>query len=409
MTAAPKFTVFTPSHNPQYLDECFESLQAQTESNWEWVVMLNAGVVWLIPAIDDRIRVFSNESVMGVGEAKYAACARANGEILVELDHDDVLLPTALESIGHAFDRHPDASLVYSNWGQILEDGSRDDSRFNEAFGWRYDHIVVGDREVNSVSAMAPTPHNVSYIWYAPNHVRAFRKRLYDEAGGYDQSLRVLDDQELISRLYRVGSFQHIDECLYLQRMHSDNTHRDQSTNDFIQRETVALYDSNFEANALAWASRAGLRSLDLGVETPADGYEAGHIEPSAPYEESSIGVIRAFDFLGRQSDKLALFNELHRILAPGGVLITGTPSTDGRGAFQDPRDVSFYNENSFWYFTEDTFRGLSPETTARFQSSRMVTTYPSEWHELHDIPYVYANLLAIKDGTPRNGGPLLV
>jgi glycosyltransferase involved in cell wall biosynthesis len=405
----PKFTVFTPSHNPRYLDECLASLQAQTESDWEWVVMLNAGAVWVLPKFDDRIRVYSSENAMGVGEAKYAACARANGEILVEFDHDDLLLPTALERIGEAFDAHPDASLVYSNWGQILEDGSRDDSRFNEDFGWRYEQVVVDDRAINCAASMEATPHNVSYIWYAPNHVRAFRKSLYEQAGGYDQTLKVLDDQELISRLYRVGSFQLVDECLYLQRIHPANTHRDQATNDFIQRETVALYDANFERNALVWAERLGLRCLDLGADTPADGYEIGNMDGISSYEESSVGVIRAFDFLGRESDKVPLFNELYRILAPGGVLITGTPSTDGRGAFQDPRNVSFYNENSFWYFTEDTFRTVNPQIVARFQSSRMATTYPSEWHELHDIPYVYANLLAIKDGTPRNGGPLLV
>ena len=35
------------------------------------------------------------------------------------------------------------------------------------------------------------------------------------------------------------------------------------------------------------------------------------------------------------------------------------TPSTDGRGAFQDPTHVSFYNENSFWYFTDRRLRTL--------------------------------------------------
>jgi glycosyltransferase involved in cell wall biosynthesis len=405
----PKFTVFTPSHNSRYLDECLASLQAQTESDWEWVVMLNAGASWVLPGLDDRIRVYSSESAMGVGEAKYAACARADGEILVEFDHDDVLLPTALERIGEAFDAHPDASLVYSNWGQILEDGSRDDSRFNEGFGWQYEQIVVDDREINSVVSMEPTPHNVSYIWYAPNHVRAFRKSLYEAAGGYNQTLRVLDDQELISRLYRVGSFERIDECLYLQRIHSANTHRDQTTNDFIQSETVALYDANFEQNALAWADRLGLRRIDLSSDTPATGYEIGRFDSLASYEESSVGILRAFDYLGRESDKVALFNEFYRVLAPGGVLITATPSSDGRGAFQDPRNVAFYNENSFWYFTEDTFRLHVPGIEARFQSSRMVTAFPTEWNETHNVPYVYAYLLAIKDGTPRNGGPLLV
>ena len=33
-------------------------------------------------------------------------------------------------------------------------------------------------------------------------------------------------------------------------------------------------------------------------------------------------------------------------------MLLSLTPSTDGRGAYQDPTHVAFYNENSFWYYT---------------------------------------------------------
>ena len=34
-------TVFTPSHNPVFLTECFQSLQEQLFGDWEWVVVLN--------------------------------------------------------------------------------------------------------------------------------------------------------------------------------------------------------------------------------------------------------------------------------------------------------------------------------------------------------------------------------
>jgi hypothetical protein len=81
------------------------------------------------------------------------------------------------------------------------------------------------------------------------------------------------------------------------------------------------------------------------------------------------------------------------------------TPSTDGRGAFQDPTHVAFYNENSFWYYTEANYQAFVPEITARFQSSRLLTGFPTEWHQRHDIPYVTANLIALKDPMDRNGG----
>ena len=113
--------------------------------------------------------------------------------------------------------------------------------------------------------ALEASPHNVSFIWFAPNHVRAFRKSVYELAGGYDATRDVLDDQDLMCRLYQLTDFHLIDECLYLQRMHETNTQREQETNARIQNETVALYDRYVEPCALAWANRNGLKTLWLG------------------------------------------------------------------------------------------------------------------------------------------------
>ena len=54
---------------------------------------------------------------------------------------------------------------------------------------------------------MAPSPHNVSYIWYAPNHVRAFRRSVYEAVGGYDPARTILDDQDLMCRMYEAAPF----------------------------------------------------------------------------------------------------------------------------------------------------------------------------------------------------------
>jgi hypothetical protein len=88
-------------------------------------------------------------------------------------------------------------------------------------------------------------------------------------------------------------------------------------------------------------------------------------------------------------------------------MLLSLTPSSDGRGAYQDPTHVAFYNENSFWYYTQAQYRKYVPEIRARFQVSRLVTYYPSDWHKAHNISYVTANLIALKEPMPRNGGQL--
>ena len=421
MQPAELLTVFTPSHNPVYLTECFESLEQQVFEDWEWVVLLNKGARWQPPRPDPRVRIVVDDDVEGVGSAKQRACAEARGEILVELDHDDILARHALQAVHDAYSERADLSLVYSHCAQILEDGSRDNSMFDTSLGWEYRDVLVDGRDVQYAVALHPTPHNVSYIWFAPNHLRSFSRQAYERSGGYDPKRHVLDDQDLMCRLYQVGDFHLIDECLYLQRMHAANTQRDQETNAFIQTETVALYNQYIEANALAWSRRRRLLALDLGA---AHGHPAAYLgvdrvaaagvdlvaelpEP-LPLADNSVGVIRAVDFLEHVADKIGLFNELYRLLAPGGLLLSQTPSTDGRGAFQDPTHVAFYNENSFWYYTEANYRNFVPEISARFQVSQVSTTYPTEWHAAHNIPYVTANLIALKEPMPRNGGLLL-
>jgi GT2 family glycosyltransferase len=407
VTSRPRFSVFTASHNPRWLDECFESVVAQSASDWEWIVVLNGGAQWAAPRAGYRVMVIDARRELGVGEAKGLACEWASGEFLVELDHDDLLAPDALERIGDAFEEHPEAVLVYSHWAQILEDGSADESRFSAASGWEYRAGSFDGRSVTHAIALPPTPHNV-----------AFRAAAYEAVGGYDRSLDILDDQDLMARLYLRGAFVLIDRCLYLQRMHENNTHRDGVLNERIQRETVALYDTYFERAALAWAQRSGLTALEVRLEgEPTPGYPRVDGPPRlgmdvwdlAAIPDGSVGVIRAQESLPLTDEPVALFNELYRVLAPGGVLITVSHSTDGRGAFQDPRARSYWNENSFWYYTEDAYRDRIPEIEARFQVSRAVTTFPSDWHEARDLSYVFVNLIAIKDSENRHGGALLV
>lgn len=421
-SAKPRFSVFTPSHRPRFLDECLQTLQAQTRTDWEWIVLLNNGARWRPEHRDKRVRVEISDEVSGVGAAKRRACELARGEILVELDHDDLLARDCLAELAKVFEEHPEVVFAYSNTAQITEKGERDDTRFNEAHGWQYEEVEVDGRQLLQAVSMAPTPHNVAYIWYAPNHVRAFRRDAYVKVGGYDATRTVLDDQDLMCRLFHVGEFFQIPRCLYLQRVHTANTQSDPEINAHIQRETVALYDKYIEANALAWSARQGLVALDLGAahrkppgylgvdRYPGEGIDIVATLPERlDLSDNSVGLIRAVDFLEHVPAKVPLINELYRLLAPGGMLLSMTPSSDGRGAYQDPTHVAYYNENSFWYYTDDQYRVFVPEIEARFQTSRLVTFYPSDWHSKNNISYVVANLIAMKESAARCGGLLLV
>ncbi|MGN6474637.1 MAG: glycosyltransferase [Mycobacteriales bacterium] len=413
-----KVSVFSPSHNPRYLDACYDSLAAQTHADWEWLVLLNGNAKsWGPPQPDSRVRVErSTIRAKGVGAITREACERLTGDILVEFDHDDVLTPDAVSEVVRAFDENPGASLVFSDFAQINEDGSPNDVRFNADNGWVYTEAEIDGVTYLQCNALAATPHNVGYIWYAPNHIRAFRRSSYDEVGGYDAERTILDDQDLMNRLYTVGEFVHIPKLLYYQRMHGRNTQVDPKTNAEIQQLTVELYVEWIERLALAWAGRLGLECIALTTPTSVGQPELDPqfrlvtVDPSKPaldVADDRIGVIKAVDVLQRMPDRAAFLNECYRSITHAGLLLTDTPSTDGRGAFQDPSHIAFYNENSFMYLTQARLRPTIPTLTARFQASHVRTYYPSQMHEDTDIPYVKANLIAIKEG-PRQGGLLL-
>jgi O-antigen biosynthesis protein len=413
-------SVFTPSHDSRYLNDCYRSLASQSHSDWEWVVVLNrAAASWRPPQKDERVSVVRAPTPLGgVGALKAFACARSKGDILVELDHDDTLSADCLGEVVAAFNAHPEAALVYSDFAQMNGDRSPSADRFDPAAGWVYTDEQVDGATYWRCHAMAPYPHNVAYIWYAPNHVRAFRRSAYEKVEGYNADLRVLDDQELMARLFEVGDFLHIDRLLYFQRAHGKNTQAVPRINAQIQSETVALYDSSIRRLAAAWSARQGLSQIrtvtstspPLDLTDVSDHETVAAIETDNPvlaHDDCSVGVIKLIDVLQRVTDRAALLNECYRVLCHGGLLITQTPSTDGRGAYQDPSYVSFWNENSFWYLTQADLHFSIPQLSARLQISRLHTGYPTQWHQENLIPYVYANLVAIKNG-PRQGGPLL-
>lgn len=389
-------SVFTASHDTKFLSELEQSLVAQTHTDWEWIVLLNG------PAIeqgwerqDPRTIVLESAHTDGyIGALKREAVEHCKGSILVEVDHDDKLFPDALETIHAAFMDHPNATMVYSDWVQINEDGSPNDMRFDPTHGWSY-YDYMG---YTAAQSFQPHPHNVSHIWYAPNHVRAFTAESYDDAGGYPEEMSVMDDQALMNVLFLNGPFYHIARPLYMQRMHPGNSQRDPERNQRIQELTVKNNLWNIRSAMTAWCERRSFAILNL-QDDPSLLDRAKH---------DSVGLIVAEDVLQRV-DKQHFMQRCYDVLVDGGMLLTLTPSTDGRGAWQDPTHTSFWNENSFWYYTDKEFARYADQCDVRFQVNDLTTYFPSEWHEVHDIPYVRANLIAVKSNVRQFGGVLKI
>ena len=94
-----KFSIITPAHkNTPYHKELYDSIVAQTYGNWEWVLWLNNKIKrYKLPKEileDKRVVIYETESKSKhVGYHKHHAFHKGEGDILVEVDSDDLIEP----------------------------------------------------------------------------------------------------------------------------------------------------------------------------------------------------------------------------------------------------------------------------------------------------------------------------
>jgi O-antigen biosynthesis protein len=234
-------SLFTPTHNAKYLAEAYNSVKDQ--DFLEWVILANGIEPDSIPAIvraDPRVKVhmLPTTGENYVGALKAHACRLCRGDVLLELDHDDLLMPDAIAEVGAAF-ADPRIGFVYSNAANFRGDFEPVE-RFADGHGWQYRPVEYRGRKLDEHVAFEATPASLYRIWYAPNHLRAWRRSVYEHIGGHDPKMRVLDDQDLICRTYLATEFRDIDRCLYLYRIDGNNTWL--RHNGEIQENTVRIY-----------------------------------------------------------------------------------------------------------------------------------------------------------------------
>jgi glycosyltransferase involved in cell wall biosynthesis len=396
-------SVITPTHNPKYIYELWESIKEQTYQDWEWVIITNNGAK--VDITDDRVRVIECPyKSKSVGFLKKFGFLQAKGEILAEIDHDDLITPDCLEEVAKAF--NDDIGFVFSDNAKLSDNFKP----YSKAYGWEYEMFNWKGKDYFRMKSFEPTAHSFAFIWYAPDHIRAWRASVYKELGGHDEELDVLDDHDLMIRTYLKTKVKHINKCLYLYRITGENTWLERNAK--IQTGTVKLYNKYAYQLAERHAELTGTLKIDLGgAFGKPNGYTSldlknGDINCDLNgrwnLEDNSVGVLRAHDILEHLKDKQHAISEAHRVLIDGGFLMVSVPSTSGKGAFQDPTHISYWNDNCFWYWTRKEQAQYIYNDTIKFQEFRLEELYPNQYCKDNNIKYAVAYLSAIKSDKRR-------
>ena len=397
-------SIFSPCHNTKYLRELYDTIKDQDFT--EWILVPNGEALkddfsWLKD--DSRVKIipFIKET-KSIGELKRFCCSQATGDILIEVDADDLLTPDAIEYIKKAFE-DPEISFAYSQFCEFYYDHPQfkdwESPKYNEYYGWRYKDFEWQGHILNECIDFDPVPSVFQMIWYAPNHIRAWRTKHYWAVGGHDPALEAVDDFDLELRTYLYGKMYHIKKCLYLYRINGQNQWIQK--NQYIQRVAKEKAEEYFYKITYRYAELMGWPTINIEDIK-------GDLNKKWPLKDNSVGIIKAWDRLQLLDNPQHAMNEIYRVLKPGGYLLSSTPSTDGRGAFQNPNHKSFWNENSFYYYI-DKNESYKINNKTRFQAVRHRTFFPDQTHENRNMPYVMFDAICLKDGMERIPGGITI
>jgi O-antigen biosynthesis protein len=400
----PLYSVFTPTHRPDHLEAAFASLLAQTERNWEWIIVPNGPCAFVTDRIrrDPRVRVLAAPDELatrGIGALKRFACGAARGRVLVELDHDDLLMPRALARIGDAIGAR-DAGFAYSDFANFRADGTS--QVYDAAYGWEsYPVAGLAGEPLVAMRAFDAGAAALHAIYYAPNHVRAWHRDTYARAGGHDGAFGVADDYDLVCRTWLTGApFVHIGECLYLYRLWPDGANTFVARNAEIQQRQQEVANRYVYALIAEECRRRALPMADLGGDAVAGHAQLDLCDLASGRlccADDALGCVRAYDCLDRlpscaggpcaheRGCLVGAMNEIHRVLVPGGWLVARVAAR------------AEWNSGCFAPFTDRLHAGCVAGAHARFQATRVWREAPVGIAAGDGEAYIHADLVALK------------
>ena len=197
-----KFSVAMPTYNvdPIWLERAVESIKRQNYFNWEFCIVDDCStnqdtISYLKTLRDNRIHIVYSEENQGISVATNKAIAMATGDYILLLDNDDIFSDDAIyEFAKKAYET--DADIIYS------------------------DHDIVDENEVHQLPFYKPdwSPDLILSQMYV-GHLLGFKKRLFDEVGGFRAEYNGSQDYDLLLRMsLKANKIEHIAKILYSWR-----------------------------------------------------------------------------------------------------------------------------------------------------------------------------------------------
>ncbi len=204
-----KFSILIANYNNgRFFKDCYESIIAQTQQDWETIIVDDRSTddsIAIITALikdDKRFMLFENPENKGCGYTKRRCAALATGAIAAFVDPDDAITSGALEIMEKAQQQNPQVSLVHSTFYYCDEDLNIKGEYKNAK------EVEITDRFTNlegKVTALS-----------------SFKMNCYLQTQGINENLLRAVDQDMYLKLSETGSFYFINKPLYKYRIHKN-------------------------------------------------------------------------------------------------------------------------------------------------------------------------------------------
>lgn len=204
----PRVSVVIPAYNAaQFVGATISSVLAQTFGDLEIIVIDDGSTDHTASVVASFEKAqYHHQPNRGPAAARNAGLRRARGEYVAFLDADDVWAPEMLDACVSVLDSDPEIGVVHTNWRVINATGKV----VQENSGWRPWRGQVFDRLLIDI------PMNTSTI--------VWRKRCYDDIGGFDETPEINDDWYNWLRIAHQGwEFECIPEPLVCRRRHGNS------------------------------------------------------------------------------------------------------------------------------------------------------------------------------------------
>jgi len=223
----PAISVIIPTFNyGRFLPDALESIQDQTLSDWEAIVVDDGSIDETAEVVDSylsdhRFRYIYQDN-QGLPAARNTGIRVSKADLVTFLDADDLYLPEKLEKQLAHLKKNPDCDFTYCSINYFY-------------------HKTPG-RLIRP--GYTPYEANNSYKIISRNFIPSctpvIRKRCFDQVGLFNESSDYAEDWELWIRMALAGiRFCHQGEVLCLVRIHGENLLSSQEKHQKREKELV--------------------------------------------------------------------------------------------------------------------------------------------------------------------------